>query len=183
MAPTERGYGCIDGSHVTSFAPIVGAEPRLLILGSMPGIRSLEAGEYYAHPRNAFWPIVEALGLSAPSVPYEKRTAALAARGIALWDVLRSCEREGSLDARIVKKTEEPNDLVGLLTTHTTIRAVVFNGTKAETAFLRHVDPALPEDTRSRFDRFRLPSTSPAHAISRERKLQAWRRILAYLDP
>ena len=166
------------GSRVESFDPIVGAEPRLLILGSMPGIRSLQAGEYYAHPRNQFWPILEALGVIESGSPYETRTAALASCGIALWDVLGSCERSGSLDASIVEATEEPNDIANLLAKHPSIRAIAFNGAKAERAFTRHVHPSLPDARRNRLERFRLPSTSPAHAVLMERKLKAWRRIL-----
>jgi len=169
--------------RVESFAPIVGEDPRLLILGSMPGSRSLEAGEYYAHPRNRFWAILEALDLIPPCLPYEKRTMAVAARGIALWDVLHSCERPGSLDASIVEATEVANDIAGLLRRHPCIRAIAFNGAKAENAFRRHVTPSLLQETRQRLKMLRLPSTSPAHAISMERKAEAWRWILQYLDP
>ena len=169
--------------RVESFAPVVGDDPRILILGSMPGVRSLQAGEYYAHPRNRFWTILESLGLIPPGLPYENRTMAVAARGIALWDVLRSCERPGSLDSSIVKATEEPNDVGELLRKHPTIRTIAFNGAKAESAFRRHVAPSLPLKARQHLETFRLPSTSPAHAISAERKLEAWRRILQLLEP
>jgi len=169
--------------RIESFAPVVGDDPRILILGSMPGIRSLEAGEYYAHPRNRFWTILESLGLLDPGLPYEERTASLARRGIALWDVLHSCERPGSLDSSIVKATEKPNDIGELLREYPTIRAIALNGAKAENAFHRHVAPSLPQEARQRLETFRLPSTSPAHAMSAERKLEAWRRILQLLEP
>ena len=93
--------------HVTSFPPIVGEMPRVLILGSMPGVESLRAKEYYAHPRNAFWKILGDLGLCDPSESYALRTASMQRASVALWDVLAVCERDGSLDASIVRETEE----------------------------------------------------------------------------
>ena len=164
---------------MTSFSPIVGPTPRVLILGSMPGVRSLRAGEYYAHPRNAFWGILEDLGTIPSGLGYCERTAAMAEAGIALWDVLRSCCRAGSLDASIVADSEEPNDIAGLLGAHPTIRAVLFNGAKAERAFRRYIEPGLPSDVRRRITLLRLPSTSPAHAVSAAVKRAAWREVLA----
>jgi hypoxanthine-DNA glycosylase len=177
------GKNAEGGPQVKSFAPIVGDKPHVLILGSMPGVRSLQANEYYAHPRKRLWAILEALDLIAAGLAYERRTAVLAARGIALWDVLHSCERPGSLDASIVEASEEPNDIAGVLEKYPTIRGIAFNGAKAERAFHKHILPSLPGGTTQRVDLFRLPSTSPAHAISTERKIEAWRQILRYLDP
>lgn len=164
-------------TRVHSFPPVCGPAPRVLILGSMPGVASLQAEQYYAHPRNAFWPIMQALFGIATDWPYARRIKALQSHGIALWDVLESCVRAGSLDAAIAKSSMRPNDLAGLLTREPTIASIFFNGQMAETAFRRHV---LPQANRAIDDlpRRRLPSTSPANASwSFERKLAAWRVI------
>ena len=162
---------------VTSFPPIVGADPRVLILGSMPGEASLRAGEYYAHPRNLFWRIVgEAVGFDADA-PYAERTAALVANGVALWDVAAACIRPGSLDTSIVGESVVPNDIGGLLSSHTGIRRICFNGAAAQTLFRRHVEPILSAvpPVLPRVERIRLPSTSPANAsIPFDRKRVAW---------
>jgi TDG/mug DNA glycosylase family protein len=142
---------------VHSFAPIVDASAHTLILGSMPGIASLDAGEYYAHSRNAFWPIM----------------GALTTNGIAVWDVLKLCTRHGSLDSAIVESSIETNDLAGLLDEHRSIERIFFNGAKAQNSFQRYVAPLQRTLTT-----VRLPSTSPANAsLSFERKLDAWRVI------
>ena len=163
-----------------SFDPIVGPEPQVLILGSMPGADSIRAKQYYAHPRNAFWRILADLGI-APGDTYNERITALSRRGVALWDVLKACEREGSLDSGIVHASEKPNDIPGLLRKHPTIHALFFNGGKAERAFRRHVLPKLAEHQCEAVSQRRLPSTSPAHTIPYERKLAAWRAVLAIL--
>ena len=157
-------------SRVQSFPPIASPDSRVLILGSMPGVESLKAGQYYAHPRNAFWHIMGQLFAAGPSLTYEARTACLQSAGIALWDVLRTCVRPGSLDASITE--EVANDFPAFFAIHPNITHVFFNGSKAETAFRRHVLPCLPED---RHVLARLPSTSPAHAaMLLEAKMQAW---------
>ena len=161
---------------VRSFPPIVTPDAEVLILGSMPGAASLAAGQYYAHRQNAFWRIVGALYGCPADAPYPQRVRALQAAGIAVWDVLHACERTGSLDARITRASEVPNDLPGFLGAHPSIRRIAFNGGLAEQAFRRHVAPQLggacPE-------LLRLPSTSPAHAsLSFDDKLAAWRRAL-----
>lgn len=142
----------------------------------MPGRASLTAGCYYAHPHNAFWRILgELLGFDARA-PYPERIAALLAARIALWDVLHSCERVGSLDASIGRATEQANDFAGFLAAHPAIRLIAFNGALAEAAFRRHVRE-LPDDGPPA--RVRLPSTSPAHASLRYAdKLAAWRCII-----
>lgn len=167
---------------VRSFPPILGPRPRVLVLGSMPGVASLEAGQYYAHPRNAFWPIMgELCGFDA-AVPYRRRCAALKRAGIAVWDVLGACERPGSLDSAIVADTEEPNDLIGLFTEQRSINRVVFNGGKAEQAFRRHVLAELPDGVEERVALGRAPSTSPANAgQSFAQKRAAWRGALTEL--
>jgi hypoxanthine-DNA glycosylase len=165
--------------RVRSFPPVVGSTPKVLILGSMPGRASLAAAQYYAHRQNAFWRILDALGVLDAALPYEERLAALTRAGIALWDVLATCERPGSLDASIVAESETPNDVAGLLRRHATIGWVLFNGTKAETAFRRHVRGQLPAEVVTRLDCVRLPSSSPARAIPFEAKLAAWGDALA----
>lgn len=165
---------------VRSFPPIETSRARVLILGSMPGIASLTAGQYYAHPQNAFWRIMAALCRFSANADYVHRVRALQDAGIALWDVLQSCERAGSLDAGIARASEVPNDLSGFLRTHPSVQLVAFNGGLAEQAFRRHVKARLAGASIDPWpDLVRLPSTSPAHAsLSFEDKLAAWRRVL-----
>ena len=161
--------------QVRSFPPVADRASRVLILGSMPGVASLRAGQYYAHPRNAFWRIMGELVGVDPSAAYEARLAGLLARGIALWDVLASCAREGSLDSEIDEASIVPNPFAGFLRAHPGIRTVCFNGAKAEASFRRHVLPDLARE-RARLAFHRLPSTSPANAaIPYPKKLEAWR--------
>ena len=161
---------------VHSFAPIIGTSAHTLILGSMPGVASLAAHQYYAHPRNAFWPIMGELFGAGLSVPYEERTEILLRSGIAVWDVLKLCTRHGSLDSAIVESTIETNDFASLITAHASIERIFFNGAKAESSFRRYVRPT---QAVSQIDFVRLPSTSPAFAsMSFERKLESWRSIV-----
>ena len=155
------------------FPPIATPDARLLILGSMPGQASLAAGQYYAHPRNAFWPIMgHLLGFDA-SRDYPTRVDALKVAGIAVWDVLASCHRRGSLDSAIEDESLVANDLAGFLAAHTAIHHVFFNGAKAESCFRRHIRFTMAE---RRIGFTRLPSTSPAHAgLPFAGKLEAWR--------
>ncbi len=155
-----------------SFPVFADKDSRLIILGSMPGRASLDAGRYYAHPRNQFWPIIgEITGMDA-AAPYDERVAALRKSGIALWDVLQSCVRPGSLDSDI--SNEIPNDFVKLFAAYPGITHVFLNGGKAESCFKRHVLPHL----KTPIEFTRLPSTSPAHAgMNFEKKLAAWRAI------
>lgn len=153
--------------------PVADKKSRVLILGSMPGVASLKAQQYYAHPQNAFWPIMGDLVGASPALAYPRRLAALKKSGIALWDVLACCFRAGSLDSAIVG--EEVNDLAGFLAAHPGITRICFNGAKAAESFARGVDPAtLPPG----LSLHRLPSTSPAHAgMSRDKKRAAWRVV------
>ena len=163
-------------TRIRSFPPIADEHARILILGSMPGKESLRAGQYYAHPRNAFWPIMGELAGAAPGLPYEQRTHKLKQAGIALWDVLASCTRRGSLDADIAPESIQPNDFATFFGAHPHIERVYFNGTMAEQSFRKHVLPHLP---RPPLRMERLPSTSPANASLRyEQKLEAWKTIL-----
>ncbi len=161
---------------VRCFAPIADARATVLILGSMPGKASLQAGQYYAHPQNRFWPIMGELVGAGPALPYAARTRALQSSGIALWDVLASCTRPTSSDSDIEDGSLVPNDFVSFFARHSKIRRVYFNGTKAEECYRRRVGPLLK---RNGVAYQRLPSTSPKHAsLSYARKLAAWRVIV-----
>ena len=161
--------------HIHSFAPIEGNKAKLLILGSMPGEASLQADEYYAHPRNAFWRIMGSLIALDPAASYQQREQALKNANIALWDVLYSCVRPGSLDSNINKSTQQPNNFEAFFNQHQNITHVFFNGATAEQTYRKLV---LPNITKQRITYLRLPSTSPANAsISFEHKLQAWQAI------
>jgi len=162
--------------RVRSFPPIAAADARILILGSMPGEESLRRKQYYAHPQNQFWRILAQVTGAAHDRPYEERVDALIRTGVALWDVLRSCRRESSLDSAIQRDSMRPNDFRRFLAAHPDITHVFFNGATAEAAFLRHVQPKLSRPLNLE----RLPSTSPAHAgMPRDEKLKRW---IAALD-
>jgi hypoxanthine-DNA glycosylase len=164
--------------RVHSFPPISDPASRVLILGSMPGKASLRAKQYYAHPQNAFWKIIAALLELDAAAPYEVRLDALRARGIALWDVMKSCTRESSLDSDVVESSIVPNAFPSFVRAHPRIRTVCFNGAKAEQAFQRYALPKLGAQGDLAY--YRLPSTSPAHAsLSYAKKLAAWRAVLA----
>lgn len=165
-------------AKVTSFPPIARFDSEVLILGSMPGRESLAQGQYYAHPRNAFWYIMGQLCGAGPEIDYWKRKRILCEHRIAVWDVLRECDRSGSSDSAIMMATEIPNDFVTFFRNHQDIRTLFFNGRKAESAFRRHVEPTLgrPLDW---IQKIPLPSTSPAYAsLSWEQKLDRWQTVL-----
>ena len=167
-------------TEVHSFAPVVGRNPRILILGSMPGVASLEAVQYYAHPRNAFWPIMgELFGFDA-QVDYAQRIAQIREQPVVLWDTLQSCVRPGSLDSAIERDSVKANDIPGLLKTHRGIRAVACNGASSANYFRKLVLPELAPDS---IELLPMPSTSPANAgMTFEQKREAWRRLLDFLD-
>jgi hypoxanthine-DNA glycosylase len=155
------------------FPPIVGAGAHTLILGNMPSVMSLAARQYYGNPRNAFWRIMgEVFGFAADAV-YEERVAALTAHGIAVWDVLRSCRRVGSLDAAVEPDSMVANDFGSLFDEHPHITRVLFNGAAAEKNFHRLVGIATDLSYQ------RLPSTSPAQTLRYADKLVAWRNAMA----
>ncbi|MGZ4199559.1 MAG: DNA-deoxyinosine glycosylase [Thermoleophilia bacterium] len=155
---------------MVGFDPIVGAEPRVLVLGTAPSEQSLREGRYYAHPRNDFWPIMERLFSGGRPLDYAERVEMLKGAGVALWDVLSEAERLGSLDANI--KAPVANDLGGFLRERLSVRTVFFNGATAERLFQAHCAPSLAD---SALQLVRLPSTSPANAsISFALKLAAW---------
>lgn len=147
---------------------------RILVLGSLPGRRSIEQQQYYAHPRNAFWPIMEALyGIRGD---YAERLGQLAYHQIALWDVLESSVRPGSLDSRIAMPSASANDFARLFHACPDIRLIAFNGQKAAQLFRRLV-PAEP--CQDRIEQVQLPSTSPAYAaMPFSVKLARWREVL-----
>ena len=148
-------------AYVESFPPRLTEGCRVLVLGSMPGVRSLQLQQYYGHPQNRFWPFMQALcGVSADA-EYESRIAALNRAGIGVWDVLKACERPGSLDSAIARDSEVPNDIGGLLAQHPSIRALAFNGGKAWQYFRRRVLPDLAPDAVARVALCPMPSTSP----------------------
>lgn len=163
------------GARLSSFAPVAAADARVLVLGSMPGEASLAATRYYAHPQNRFWPIMGALVGATPALPYEQRLQRLLDAGIALWDVLASCERVGSLDTAI--RAPQANDFASFFAAHPRVATVLFNGAQAETSFRRLVLPGLAAPLPMLR---RLPSTSPANAGQPpEAKLAAWREALS----
>ena len=166
---------------VQSFAPVADRHAQILILGSMPGRDSLAAGQYYAHPYNLFWKIMAALLGFEPQAPYRGRLKALRGARIALWDVMHSCKRAGSLDASIERDSVQANDFAPFFREHRQIGHVFFNGSTAQATYVRHVLPAVAP---LGLQYTRLPSTSPAHAaLSYRQKLAAWRAVLKPFDP
>jgi hypoxanthine-DNA glycosylase len=153
--------------RLVGLPPVIARDTRLVVLGSFPGVASLAARQYYAHPRNQFWPLLSALwSVDLSALPYARRVAVLRTRGLGLWDVYASCRREGSLDSAIADA--QPNDLASLRRRAPRLRAVAHNG--GESARFMRATAALGVPV------VRLPSTSPANASwSFERKLAAWR--------
>lgn len=162
--------------RIASFAPAALPSAKILILGSIPGVASLNANQYYAHPRNAFWKIMgELIGFDVRT-PYPERIDALKNADIALWDVLHSCQRKGSLDTAIESDSITANDLDAFLDIHSSIKLLCFNGATAERCFRQHVKLKAEH---AAIAQIRLPSTSPAHAaLSFGQKLSAWRSAL-----
>lgn len=159
------------------FPAICGPDADTLVLGSLPGQRSLAMQKYYAHPQNAFWKLITAIFDVEGDLPYARRVQLLTENRIALWDVLAAAERPGSLDSSIVHASALANDFAGFFRRHPRVTRVFFNGRKAEQMYRRFVLPKLCEE----FGYLRyecLPSTSPAHAgMSFAKKLGEWRRI------
>lgn len=156
------------------FGASVQTDAEILLLGSMPGIRSLEKQEYYAHPQNRFWPLMSAIfnhGILPDT--YDEKLRMLHAHKIALWDVIYSCEREGSLDSAITG--EEVHDFSAFLTKYSHIHRICFNGNKAKLAYKKHVGMIF----EGKIQYLTLPSTSPANARWRyEDLLQEWKKAL-----
>ena len=164
--------------RLVGLPPVVGAGTRVLVLGSFPGAASLEARQYYGHARNQFWPILAALWPQHPLPDrghYAARCDWLLARGLGVWDVYASCEREGSLDTRI--RNAEVNDFARLHGRCPRLAAIAHNGGESF-KHARAVRASL--GAHSAVESVRLPSTSPAHAAwSFDRKLNAWAALMA----
>jgi len=156
------------------FPPIARVDARILVLGSLPGVRSIAEQQYYAHPQNAFWAIMrELFGIEGD---YASRCRQLLENRVALWDVLQSSVRPGSMDADIDLGSAVANDFRGFLAEHADIRVIAFNGKKAEQLFARF---AVADGIADDVSRLGLPSTSPAYASLRfSGKLAAWRAAL-----
>ena len=152
------------------------SDARVLVLGSMPGNASLREAQYYAHPRNRFWPVMAALCAVPAALPYADRLHALHGAGVGLWDVIGRCQRRGSLDARIVRGSEVPNAIAVQVESLSALRLIVCNGGAAHAAFLRFIGPQLP--ARKPLRVIALPSTSPANAAwSLPRLVDAWQPV------
>ncbi|SDZ15390.1 DNA-deoxyinosine glycosylase [Tindallia californiensis] len=155
----------------TSFAPISNKDTTILILGSMPGDKSLELGEYYGHPRNRFWKIIAIITGNELPLTYSEKKAMLLRSTIGVWDVAHKAKRKGSLDSAI--KDDEPNDLESFMAEHRHLKVIGFNGKKAESLYDKYFD------RKSGINYFSLPSTSPANAgIDFESICNKWRHIL-----
>jgi hypoxanthine-DNA glycosylase len=157
----------VASNRLQGLPPVISRRARLVILGSFPGVASLQARQYYGHPRNHFWPLLSAIwGIDLVALPYRRRLAELRRRGLGLWDVYASCRRAGSLDQAI--EDAEFNDLASLRRRAPQLQLVAHNGGESARA-MRHI-VALGLPVR------KLPSSSPANASwSFERKLEAWR--------
>ncbi len=163
----------MNDKRLTAFPPILKGKPKVLILGTMPGGKSLERQQYYAHPQNQFWRLMGDIYGAKASLPYDERLKILYAAGVAVWDVLHSCERVGSMDADI--KNVEVNNFEQFFRKHKSIQRVVFDSATAEHYYRRRALPTLTIDLEYR----RVPSPSPAHARMRyEEKLSLWREAL-----
>lgn len=161
-------------AYVQSFAPIVNEKTRVLVLGSMPGVTSLKKSEYYGHPQNKFWPIMQEMFGIPVEMPYDERVAALLNRGVGLWDVIGECYRPGSMDSDI--REVEVNPLVDLVNQNSSISWILLNGKKALEQFRKNVASDLPSSIQFQD----LPSTSPAHArMSFEEKTRVWTEVLS----
>lgn len=159
--------------RISSFPPIISEGSKVLILGSVPGVKSLEMQQYYAHPQNQFWKIIFELFEEDFTSNYQKRTEIIRKNKIALWDVIDSCEREGSLDTKI--RNEEHNDILKILRDHPDIKAVFCNGQKS----FKNLKKILGKE--SEIPIFVLPSTSPLHTVSFDKKLAEWKILKTFL--
>ena len=162
--------------RIPRFSPFESNNSSTILLGTMPGKPSLQTHQYYEHPRNPFWKINgEILGFATVCF-YEARTSSIVAARIALWDVLKSCTREGSLDSDIDNDSIILNDFANFFNNHSHIHRVCFNGTKAEKLYMRHIQPFVRNSSNIKY--ICLPSTSPANAAtSFDEKLRAWKAI------
>jgi hypoxanthine-DNA glycosylase len=164
--------------EIQGFPPIADVRAKLLVLGSMPSEASLSQQQYYAHPRNAFWPIMGALFAASLEIAYDERKSILLQNGVAVWDVLASCRRKGSADSGIVPDSMRTNDFAAFFRGHSCINRVFFNGGTAEAVYKKYILPALSGEFAA-LSYQRLPSTSPAFAgMTLEQKIAVWRIIM-----
>lgn len=164
--------------QIKGFHPIVNKDAKILILGSMPSDMSLKKQEYYGYQRNTFWTIMSTLFVDNKKVisDYSLRIKMLLDNNVALWDVLQSCHREGSLDAAIKMDSIKTNDFINFFSIYPDIKKVFFNGGKAETIFNKYVLPEINEQF-GYLQFIRLPSTSPAHAaMTVKQKIDIWQK-------
>jgi hypoxanthine-DNA glycosylase len=165
-------------SIATGFPPIAAADASILILGSLPSQLSLQKQEYYGNPQNAFWRVMGELFDAGPELPYAERSDRLVRSGIAVWDVLRSSVRPGSMDADIVQTTAIPNDFQAFFHDHPQLRLLCFNGKKSAQLYARLV-AAEGIGNIERLEYKTMPSTSPAYAAMRYAgKVRQWSAIL-----
>lgn len=160
-------------NRIFSFPPIIDNNSRIIILGSIPGVKSLEKQQYYGHPQNKFWKIIFELFNENFTDNYEEKINILKKHRIALWDVIDSCERKGSLDSEI--KNEAANQIEQLLENYPNIEAVFCNGGKS----YKNLKKILGKNFRVPI--YQMPSTSPLHTVSFEKKFEEWKKILEFL--
>ncbi|PIF46585.1 hypoxanthine-DNA glycosylase [Chryseobacterium sp. 52] len=160
-------------NRISSFPPIIDHQSKILILGSIPGVKSLEKQQYYAHPQNKFWTIIFNLFNEELTDDYTLRIDTLKKYHIAVWDVIDSCERKGSLDSEI--RNEESNSIAELLEEYPNIKAVFCNGGKS----YKSLQKILGKNYRLPI--IQLPSTSPLHTVSFDKKLEEWMKIREFL--
>jgi hypoxanthine-DNA glycosylase len=169
-------------SETTGFPPIAAPDARVLILGSLPSVKSVEIQQYYGHPQNSFWRVMDELFEVGIELPYSDRVARLLRNHVAVWDVLAASVRPGSLDAAIVESTARANNFRAFFREQTELRLVCFNGKAATKLFERLVAPSLEKGSNT-LEFKTLPSTSPAHAsMTFADKLECWRVLLDAVD-
>ncbi len=157
-----------------AFAPVVDADTRVLVLGSLPGVASLAAQRYYAHPQNSFWRLLGGvIGIDLAALDYDARLATLLAHGVGLWDVVATARRAGSLDASL--RDVEARNLAALAATLPALQLVAFNGKTAAAIGARTLPPGLAHVT--------LPSSSPAYTLDLAAKTAAWAVLRPALAP
>lgn len=157
-------------NNCKSFKPSIDANSKVLILGSMPGVKSLEEQQYYAHPQNRFWKVLGRICNTdnLQELSYSQKLTILLQNNIALWDTIKSCKREGSLDSDI--QNENPNDIKNLLKKYPNIETICMNGNKSYSAFKKYFPDLL-----QKYNCYKMPSTSPANArYSLDRLVQEW---------
>lgn len=161
-------------NNCKSFKPSIDNNSRILILGSMPGVKSLEEQQYYAHPQNRFWKVMASI-CNEPKLyefAYDLKLKTLLKNNIALWDTIKSCKREGSLDSDI--QNETPNDIKGLLKNYPNIKTICLNGNKSYSAFKKYFPDLL-----EKYNCHKMPSTSPANArYSLDILIKEWSKVL-----